>query len=115
MIDPHQASSFASCGLQLLDEAGVRDLVELHAGESQVVLPRFVDDGRRFDLAFVDGNHRFDAVFVDLYFLGRLVHPGGVVSLDDYQLPGIAQTVSFFVNNVGWKLQEASRPHELHQ
>jgi len=31
----------------------------------------------------VDGNHRFDAVFVDLYYLGRLLRPGGVMFLDD--------------------------------
>lgn len=31
VIDPHQATRFAGCGLQFLDEAGVADLVE-HCG-----------------------------------------------------------------------------------
>ena len=55
-------------------------MVEHHAEKSEIVLPRFVDEARSFDLAFVDGNHRFDGVFVDLFYLGRLVRKGGIVS-----------------------------------
>ena len=115
VIDPYQARRFSDCGLQFLDEAGVAELVEHHAEESQVALPRLLGEGRSFDLAFVDGNHRFDGVFVDLFYLGRLVLPGGIVFLDDYQLPGVARAASFFVANVGWALEEVSAADELHQ
>ena len=37
----------------------------------------------------------FDGVIVDLIYLNRLVRPGGVVMLDDYQLPGVARAASF--------------------
>lgn len=114
VIDPKQEVGFANCGLQVLEEAGVSGLVEHHAEESQIVLPRMVSEGRRFDLAVVDGNHRFDAVFVDLYHLGRLVRPGGLVFLDDYHLPGIARAVSFFVTNLDWSLEEISTADERH-
>ena len=114
-IDPYQDTRFAGLGLQLLDEAGVADLVEHHAEESQVVLPRLLSEGRRFDLAFVDGNHRFDWVFVDLYFLGRLVCPGGVIFLDDYQLPSVRRATSFFVINLGWTHVFVSNPDVLHR
>jgi cephalosporin hydroxylase len=66
-------------------------MVELHAEESQIALPRFLGEARRFHLAFVDGNHRFDGVFVDLVFLGRLVRAGGIVFVDDYQLPALGR------------------------
>ena len=114
VIDPHQDTRFAGCGLQFLDEAGVGGLVEHHAGQSQIVLPRLVSEGRSFDLAVVDGNHRFDAVFVDLYYLGRLLRPGGIVFADDYQLPGIARAVSFFQANLDWSLEEASAAEDGH-
>ncbi len=74
-IDPLQGAFFSGCGLQFLEEAGVAGMVEHHAEESQIALPRFVAEARGFDLAFVDGNHRFDGVFVDLFYLGRLVRP----------------------------------------
>ena len=114
VIDPHQDTRFARCGLQFLGEAGVGGLVEHHAGESQIILPRLVGEGRRFDLAVVDGNHRFDAVFVDLYYLGRLLRPGGIVFVDDFHLPGIARAASFFQANLGWSLEEASTAEDRH-
>ncbi len=114
-IDPYQATRFSDCGLQFLDEAGVREMVELHTEDSQISLPRFLDGDRTFDLAFIDGNHRFERVFVDLFYLGRLVRPGGIIFLDDYQLPGIARAASYFVSNLGWTTEEISPPDDLHQ
>jgi predicted O-methyltransferase YrrM len=76
VIDPYQATRFSDCGLQLLEEVGVSGLVEHHAQEPQLTLPRLLGERRVVDLAFVDGNHRSDGVFVDLVYLGRLVRPG---------------------------------------
>jgi predicted O-methyltransferase YrrM len=115
VIDPYQATRFSDCGLQVLEEAGVSGLVGHHAEESQLALPRLLGEARVFDLAFVDGNHRFDGVFVDLVYLGRLVRPGGIVFLDDYQLPAVARAVSFFVKNLGWTLEEVSAADDYHR
>src|SRR5829696_4109016 len=109
-LDPYQATRFANCGLQFLEEAGIAQMVEHHAEESQIALPRFLGEARRFHLAFVDGNHRFDLVF-----LGRLVRAGGIVFVDDYQLPAVARAVSFCVTNLGWTLEEVSAADGLHR
>jgi predicted O-methyltransferase YrrM len=115
VIDPYQATRFSDCGLQFLEEAGVSELVEHHTEESQIALPRFLSEARSFEFAFVDGNHRFDGVFVDLFYLGRLVQPGGVVFVDDYQLPAVTRAASFFVRNLGWTLEEVSAWDDVHQ
>ena len=114
-LDPYQRERFGDVGLQLLDDAGFGDLLEFHQRGSEFALPGFLEEGRHFDLAVVDGNHRFDGVFVDLWYLGRLLRHGGIVFLDDYQLPGVARAVSFFVTNVGWQIEEISPADELHQ
>jgi len=114
VVDPCQRTRFADCGLQFLDEAGVSELVEFHAEESQIALPRFLSKGRTFDLAFVDGNHRFDCVFLDLVYLGRLVRGGGVVFVDDFQLPSVARAARYCTTNLEWTLEEESRADELH-
>jgi predicted O-methyltransferase YrrM len=114
VIDPHQDTRFAALGLQALGEAGVARLVEFYPEESQIVLPRLLARGRRFDLAIVDGNHRFDAVFIDLYYLGRLLRPGKIVFLDDYQLPGVARAASFFTANLGWRVEETGSAGDCH-
>ena len=97
------------------EEAGVSGLVEHHAEESQLALPRLLGEALVFDLAFVDGNHRFDGVFVDLVYLGCLVRQGGIVFLDDYQLPAVARAVSFFLTNLGWTLEEVSAADDYHR
>lgn len=114
-IDPYQAKRFSNCALQFLEEAGVAGMVEHHAQESLIALPRLLGEARSFDLAFVDGNHRFDGVFPDLVFLVRLVRAGGIVFLDDYQLPAVARATSFFVTNLGWTLEEVSAADDFHQ
>ncbi len=108
VLDPNQAGRFANCGLQVLQEAGVRHLVDHYVEESQIALPRFLQEGRRFDLGFVDGNHRFERVFLDLFYLGYMVKPGGIIILDDYNRPGIRRAVSFYVTNLNWIIVEAN-------
>jgi hypothetical protein len=114
-LDPCQATRFANCGLQFLEEAGIAQMVDHYAEESQIALPRFLGEARRFHLAFVDGNHRFDGVFLDLVYLGRLVCAGGIVFVDDCQLRAVARAVWFCVTNLGWTLEEVSAADDLHR
>jgi len=114
-LDPYQAKRFADLGLQFLEEAGVAEMVEHYAEASETALPRFLGEGRSFDLAFVDGNHLFDGVFIDLIFLGRLLRPGGIVFVDDYQLPAVARATSYCLTNLGWKLEQVSAADDLHR
>jgi predicted O-methyltransferase YrrM len=114
VLDPFQARSFSNRGLQALEEAGVIPIVEFHPEMSQIALPVFLRKGRSFDFGFVDGNHRFDSVFLDLFYLGRLLRRGGVIILDDYDLPGIRRAVSFYVTNLGWRVEETSLAGDDH-
>jgi predicted O-methyltransferase YrrM len=114
-LGPWQASAYADCGLRNLSRAGVMPLVEFHPQASRQALPRFLEEQRQFHLAFVDGNHRFDAVFVDLYYLGQLVRRGGVIFLDDFQLPTIRKAAEFFVENLSWKVEDVSPLADQHQ
>jgi predicted O-methyltransferase YrrM len=115
VLDPNQQTWYADSGLQALADAGLLQMVDHHAEESQITLPRFISEGRVFDFAFVDGNHRFDRVFLDLIYLGRLVRRGGIIMVDDYQLPSIRRAASFCLTNLDWTLEEASAEDEVHQ
>lgn len=113
-LDPNQATRFANCGLQFLEEAGVSHLIDFLPTASEIALPGFLAEGRRFDLAFVDGNHRFDGVFLDLIYLGRLVRPGGIVFVDDFQLRSVARSVSFCTRNLRWTVEDRSTDDTRH-
>ena len=69
---------------------------------SSIALARLVGHGFTADAAFVDGSHRFHEVFVDLYFLRKLVRPGGLIILDDAAWPSVATALRYFDLNLGW-------------
>ena len=95
---------FGGAGMRTLRDAGVDGLVEAVHAESQLALPRFVTEGRSFDLALIDGDHTFEGVFLDLCFADRLVRPGGLVIVDDLWMPAIRHAVSYVERNLGWEL-----------
>jgi predicted O-methyltransferase YrrM len=110
-IDPFQTESWNGAGLRTLREAGVEDLVEVIEDESQLALPRLVSEGREFDLAFVDGDHRFEGVFLDLYFMTRLVRPGGLVVVDDMWMPAVRTAVAYVERNLAVTLEPDALPN----
>jgi predicted O-methyltransferase YrrM len=89
----------------------VEDLVEVIEEESQLALPRLVSEGREFDLAFVDGDHRFEGVFVDLYFMTRLVRPGGLVVVDDMWMPAVRTAVAYVERNLAATMEPDALPN----
>jgi predicted O-methyltransferase YrrM len=109
-VDPFQAESWNGAGLRTLREAGVEEFVEVIEDESQLALPRLVAEGREFDLAFVDGDHRFEGVFLDLYFMTRLVRPGGLVVVDDVWMPAVRTAVAYVEKNLGATLEPDALP-----
>ncbi len=40
---------------------------------------------------------------MDLYFLRKLVRPGGLVILDDASWPSVAAALRYFELNLGWR------------
>jgi predicted O-methyltransferase YrrM len=110
-IDPFQQESWNGAGLRTLRDAGVDEVVEVIEEESQLALPRLASEGRRFDFAFVDGDHRFEGVFLDLYFMTRLVSPGGLVVVDDMWMPAARTAVAYVQRNLGLSLEPTALPN----
>jgi predicted O-methyltransferase YrrM len=110
-IDPFQESSWSGAGLIVLEQAGVREHVEVIVEESQLALPRLVSEGRSFDLAFIDGDHRFESALLDLYFMTRLVRPEGLIVMDDMWMPSIRTVVAYAERNLALTLEPAALPN----
>jgi predicted O-methyltransferase YrrM len=112
-IDPFQQESWNGAGLRTLREAGVEDVVDVIEEESQLALPRLVAEGREFDFAFVDGDHRFEGVFLDLYYMTRLVKPGGLVVVDDMWMPAVRMAVAYVEKNLAVTLEPGALPNSF--
>jgi predicted O-methyltransferase YrrM len=103
VIDPFQSTAYDDVGWDVLRAAGLADRTTLFAEASSIALARLASDGFTADAAFVDGSHRFHEVFVDLYFLRKLVRPGGLIILDDATWPSVATALRYFDLNLGWQ------------
>jgi predicted O-methyltransferase YrrM len=102
VIDPFQQQAYADVGWDLLCSAGLDAIAELLVEPSSAALPGLFAEGVVADAAFVDGSHRFHEVFVDLYFLRKIVRPGGLVVLDDHWTPSVRAAVRYYERNLGW-------------
>jgi len=117
IIDAFQ-DHFHDSGWNALVRAGLGSVCTLLRERSQIALPRLFSDGFIADAAFVDGSHIFHNVFVDLAHLRSLVRPGGLIILDDCDLPSVATAVRYFELNTGWQPEPTGcetriRPYRL--
>jgi predicted O-methyltransferase YrrM len=103
IIDPLQTTEWSNVGWQMLRSAGLDTIARLILQPSSMALPQLIAEGLTADAAFVDGSHRFHEVFVDLYFLRKIVRPGGVIVLDDHWWPSVRTAEHYFEINMGWR------------
>ena len=103
VIDPFQASAYDNVGWDVMNAAGLAAQTTLVGEASSVALAHLTSVRFTADAAFVDGSHRFHEVFVDLYFLRKLIRPGGLIILDDAAWPSVATALRYFDVNLGWQ------------
>jgi predicted O-methyltransferase YrrM len=102
VIDPFQESIWSNVGWELLRSAGLDAITTLMLAPSSIALAQLAAEGFIADAAFVDGSHRFHEVFVDLYFLRKIVRPGGLIVLDDHWAPSVRTAARYYEQNLGW-------------
>ncbi|GGW29733.1 class I SAM-dependent methyltransferase [Streptomyces griseoloalbus] len=112
IIDPFQERAWSNVGWDLLCSAGLDSIASLVLAPSSIGLPRLLAEGLAADAAFVDGSHRFHEVFVDLYFLRKIVRPGGLIVVDDAWTPSVRTAVHYYERNLGWRAIPDAFPGE---
>jgi len=91
------------------DERGIAyDRLRVELGRSEDVLPNLrIDD---LALYLIDGSHGFPTPMVDWFYGARLLRRGGIVVLDDRQLPAVSTLVDFLDADPRWR--GLSRTHK---
>jgi len=102
VVDPYESIEYHGAGRRNIKDAGLEEFVEIKEEASELLLPKLIQNGRRFDFAFIDGSHLFDNVFVDLVFVHRLLKPGGMVVFDDSFADSVHLTCQFAEMNYGY-------------
>jgi predicted O-methyltransferase YrrM len=98
-IDPAQSKYWDDTGRLLLESVGLEGYVEVIEAYSSQAMPRLIEDGRRFELAYIDGSHQFEDVLIDFVFTHEMLEVGGVVLFDDSTDSHVAKVLRFLEKN----------------
>ena len=89
VLDPFQHTQWNGIGLRNIERAGYGHFVELREEKSEVGLPRLLSEGTKIDAAIIDGWHTFDHTLIDFFYVNKLLNVGGIVVIDDTDMPAI--------------------------
>lgn len=98
-IDPAQSKYWDDAGRLLLESTKLEGYVEVIEAYSSQVLPRLVDDRRRYELAYIDGSHQFEDVLMDFVFTHEMLEVGGIILFDDSTDSHVAKVLRFIEAN----------------
>lgn len=97
IVDPFQTTYWESKGLNLLQLFSY-DQYRLIEKGSEIALPALLEKGEKFDFAFIDGYHTFDHTLLDAYYLIKMLQPGGILVIDDVQMPAVNKCIRYLYN-----------------
>lgn len=107
IVDPFQTTYWESKGINLLQMFDYSHYRLIEKG-SEIALPELLDKGDRFDFAFIDGYHTFDHTLLDAFYLVRMLKVGGVLVIDDVQMPAVNRCLRYLHNYPCLKFKAAS-------
>jgi predicted O-methyltransferase YrrM len=93
-IDP-LPQDYGRCGLAAVERAGFSSLHRLIEQPSALALPELLAAGTTIEFGYIDGWHTFDAVLLDLWYLDRMLLPGGLLGFNDCGWPAIGRAIRF--------------------
>jgi len=93
-IDPFQ-SNYNNLGLSNIEKLGFNKYLTFYNDFSHIVLPKLLENEKKFDFIFIDGDHKFDGIFVDFYYADLLVNEGGYLLFHDTWMRSTQLVMSF--------------------
>jgi predicted O-methyltransferase YrrM len=104
-IDPVETHRWHGVGLANVRLAGFEPMFTHLEMMSQIALPSHMINGEQFDFIFLDGSHLFDDTLLDFYYADRLIQPGGIIALDDFEwMPAVRSVTNFVETNLPYEV-----------
>jgi predicted O-methyltransferase YrrM len=97
IVDPFQTTYWESKGLNLLKKFNYANFCLIEKG-SEIALPELLAKGEKFDFGFIDGYHTFDHTLLDAFYLVKMLNIGGMLIIDDVQMPAINKCIRYLFN-----------------
>lgn len=97
IVDPFQTTYWESKGINLLKMFEFDEYRLIEKG-SEIALPELLSNDERYDFALIDGYHTFDHTLLDAFYLIRMLNVGGILLIDDVQMPAINKCLRYLYN-----------------
>lgn len=97
-------------GLKNVARAGYGHVVRFIEEYSEIALPRLLSDGTRIQFAIIDGMHTFDHALVDFFYVNKLLDVGGIVVLDDTNMPSLKKLSAHIATYPAYKYLFDNKP-----
>lgn len=92
--------------LQYCQQIGLQASIQFLTESSDAVLPKPGAIPAALDFVFIDGAHRFPYACVDFHYTGEKVKVGGILGVDDVDMPSVKVLYDFLQGEADWKLME---------
>lgn len=103
IVDPFP-DSYQSFGKKLIRKSGLK-IVSLVTESSQEYFASLIETKKEsIDMIFLDANERFDGCMTDMYFVTKLLRPGGVVAIRNMWNPSVRKASWFYYKNLPYSL-----------
>ena len=79
------------------------DNISFVVGKSQDTLPSIKE---KVDFALIDGEHMFPCPMIDFYYINVNLQVGGILLIDDMQIPSVRLLYDFLIVSKDWKLKD---------
>lgn len=97
IIDPFQSTQWKNAGIKLIRDFGYSNYTLIEK-KSEFALPQLLEKNEKFDFALIDGYHTFDHTLLDAFYLIRMLNIGGVLVIDDVQMPAVNKCIRYLHN-----------------
>jgi len=98
VMDPFQ-ENYQFLAMKNMKALGLDKFVTYYNDFSHNVLPKLVDEKKKFDFIFIDGDHKFDGEFVDFYYSDLLLNDNGYILMHDTWMRSTRLVMAFVNSN----------------
>jgi predicted O-methyltransferase YrrM len=89
IIDKFENQHWNGVGIEILEKAGFSNNFEFYEEYCYNILPRLLNNGRKFDFAYIDSTKQFDWLLNNFFYIDKMLDINGIIVLDDVNFPGI--------------------------
>ncbi len=82
-MDPGQSKWAFNVGTHVIAKSGFGPWHEFYEDYDYNTLPMLLARGTKIDLGYIDGWHTFDYTLLDMFYIDKLLRPGGLMGVND--------------------------------